>query len=127
MGQALGVEKHPDKCKPREQPRGQSIGLQIGRPGFDARCHEIPFEYTRITSWLNQWDESRVQGTGEYFPTPSVPRLNCGGRIRGVTIYRPFVNFSELNRTVICMEIKAKANDRYTSSPFPQRIPWASL
>ncbi|GFW17124.1 uncharacterized protein TNCV_2762481 [Trichonephila clavipes] len=26
------------------------------------------------------WDESRVQGTGEYFPPPSVPCPNCGDR-----------------------------------------------
>ncbi|GFW68088.1 hypothetical protein TNCV_1879701 [Trichonephila clavipes] len=34
---------------------GLSIGLQTGRPGlFDARCHQIPSEYTRSTCSLNQ-------------------------------------------------------------------------
>ncbi|GFV22822.1 hypothetical protein TNCV_4962371 [Trichonephila clavipes] len=32
-----------------------------------------------------------------------------------VKIYRPFGNFIELNRTVTCMVLKAKANDRRTS------------
>ncbi|GFV46374.1 hypothetical protein TNCV_3232631 [Trichonephila clavipes] len=66
------------------------------------------------------WAESRVQGTGEYFSPLSVPCLNCGGGIGSVTIYCPFGNFSELNRTVICMVLKAKANDRRTFSPFPR-------
>ncbi|GFU75804.1 hypothetical protein TNCV_1652641 [Trichonephila clavipes] len=35
-----------------------------------------------------------------------------------VMFYRPFGNFTELNRTVNCMVHKAKANDRRTSSPF---------
>ncbi|GFV02991.1 hypothetical protein TNCV_2744541 [Trichonephila clavipes] len=34
-----------------------------------------------------------------------------------VKIYRPFENFSELNHTVTYMLLKAKANDRRTSSP----------
>ncbi|GFW45634.1 hypothetical protein TNCV_3245721 [Trichonephila clavipes] len=31
--------------------------------------------------------------------------------------FLPFRNFTELNRTVTCMVLKAKANDRRTSSP----------
>ncbi|GFV83993.1 hypothetical protein TNCV_1479951 [Trichonephila clavipes] len=31
-------------------------------------------------------------------------------------------NFTELNRTVTCMVLKAKANDRRTSSPLPRGI-----
>ncbi|GFW50551.1 hypothetical protein TNCV_2888541 [Trichonephila clavipes] len=38
--------------------------------------------------------------------------------IGGVAIYRPFGNFTELNRTVTCMVLKA--NDRRTSSPLPR-------
>ncbi|GFX97870.1 uncharacterized protein TNCV_4905211 [Trichonephila clavipes] len=41
---------------------------------------------------------------------------NCGGGDRGrVAIYRPFGENAELNRTVICMMLKA--NDRRTSCP----------
>ncbi|GFW73519.1 hypothetical protein TNCV_3062701, partial [Trichonephila clavipes] len=56
-------------------PVVQSIGLQTGRPGFDARCHQIPSEFTC---------------------------RNCGGGDRGrVAIYRPFGEVSlSLNRTV---------------------------
>ncbi|GFT45746.1 hypothetical protein TNCV_2671771 [Trichonephila clavipes] len=39
-----------------------------------------------------------------------------------VKIYRLFENFYELNRTVTCMVLKAKDNDRRTSSPLPRRI-----
>ncbi|GFY02527.1 hypothetical protein TNCV_3504071 [Trichonephila clavipes] len=38
-----------------------------------------------------------------------IPCLNCGGEDRR--------NFSELNRTVTCMLLNAKANDRRTSQP----------
>ncbi|GFV26377.1 hypothetical protein TNCV_5086901 [Trichonephila clavipes] len=37
-----------------------------------------------------------------------------------VMFYRPCGNFTELNRTVTCMVLKAKANDSRTSSPLPQ-------
>ncbi|GFU41448.1 uncharacterized protein TNCV_4585971 [Trichonephila clavipes] len=53
------------------------------------------------------WVESRVQGQ-ENISLPSVPCLNCEGEIGGVAIYRPFENFSELNRTVTCMVLKAR-------------------
>ncbi|GFW58081.1 hypothetical protein TNCV_2742271 [Trichonephila clavipes] len=36
------------------------FGLETGRPGFDARCHQIPSEYTRSTCSLNQWVRSLV-------------------------------------------------------------------
>ncbi|GFT33777.1 uncharacterized protein TNCV_4382901 [Trichonephila clavipes] len=41
------------------------------------------------------WAESRVQGTGEYFPP--VPWQNCGGGDNGVAIYRPFGEFRRAN------------------------------
>ncbi|GFU16475.1 hypothetical protein TNCV_836471 [Trichonephila clavipes] len=34
--------------------------------------------------------------------------------------FLPFRNFPELNRTVTCMLLKAKANDRRKSSPLPR-------
>ncbi|GFW05025.1 uncharacterized protein TNCV_598191 [Trichonephila clavipes] len=37
------------------------------------------------------WAESRVQGTGEYFP--SVTCRNCGGGDRWCSIYHPFEEF----------------------------------
>ncbi|GFV68365.1 hypothetical protein TNCV_2539681, partial [Trichonephila clavipes] len=37
-----------------------------------------------------------------------------------VMFYRFFLNFTELNRTVICMVLKAMANDRRTSSRLPR-------
>ncbi|GFW41921.1 uncharacterized protein TNCV_6301 [Trichonephila clavipes] len=63
------------------------------------------------------WAESQVQGTGEY-PPPlqfhvKIVEVGTGG----VAICRPFWNFPELNRTVSCMVLKTKANDRRTSSP----------
>ncbi|GFW92711.1 uncharacterized protein TNCV_1735041 [Trichonephila clavipes] len=101
---------------------GLSIGLQTGRPGFDARCHQIPSECTRSTCSLNQWVCSLVglftsAGTGEYFPPLQFTCRNCGGGDRGrVAIYRPFGEVSlSLNRTVTCMVLKA--NDRRTSCP----------
>ncbi|GFY31093.1 uncharacterized protein TNCV_4360001 [Trichonephila clavipes] len=98
------------------------MGLQTGRPGFDARCHQIPSECTRSTCSLNQWVRSLVglftsAGTGEYFPPLQFTCRNCGGGDRGrVAIYRPFGEVSlSLNRTVTCMVLKA--NDRRTSCP----------
>ncbi|GFT99390.1 uncharacterized protein TNCV_3357301 [Trichonephila clavipes] len=76
-----------------------NIGLQTGRPGFDARCHQIPSECTRSTCSLNQWVRSLVgvftsAGTGEYFPPLQFTCRNCGGGDRGrVAIYRPFGEF----------------------------------
>ncbi|GFX95637.1 hypothetical protein TNCV_4885631 [Trichonephila clavipes] len=68
-------------------------------PGFDVRCHQIPFEYTRSMCSLNQWVRSHVglvtsSGTGEYFPPLHFSCRNCGGGDRGgVAIYRPFGEF----------------------------------
>ncbi|GFV29943.1 uncharacterized protein TNCV_3100211 [Trichonephila clavipes] len=96
--------------------------LQTGRPGFDARCHQIPSECTRSTCSLNQWVRSLVglftsAGTGEYFPPLQFTCRNCGGGDSGrVAIYRPFGEVSlSLNRTVTCMVLQA--NDRRTSCP----------
>ncbi|GFY21158.1 uncharacterized protein TNCV_3992021 [Trichonephila clavipes] len=61
------------------------------------------------------WAESRVQGTGEFFPSHSVPYLNCGGGdrwCRHLSSLRD--NFYELICTVTCI-----VNDRRTSSPLP--------
>ncbi|GFV71360.1 hypothetical protein TNCV_3133511 [Trichonephila clavipes] len=63
------------------------------------------------------WAEITSAGDWRIFPFPSVPCLNCRG---GVTIYCPFGNFSELNRAVTCMVLKAKADSRLTSIPLPQ-------
>ncbi|GFV89161.1 hypothetical protein TNCV_4913601 [Trichonephila clavipes] len=77
----------------------KSIGLQTGRPGFDARCHQTPSEYTRSTFSLNQWVRSLVDlitsaWTGEYFPPLQSTCRNCGGGDRGrVAIYRSFGEF----------------------------------
>ncbi|GFW45718.1 hypothetical protein TNCV_3246551 [Trichonephila clavipes] len=82
------------------------MGLQTGRPGFDARCHQTPSEYTRSTCSLNQWVRSLVglimsAGTGEYFPPLQFTCRNCGGGDRGrVAIYRPF---GELRRAKIVL------------------------
>ncbi|GFX37604.1 uncharacterized protein TNCV_3201271 [Trichonephila clavipes] len=62
------------------------------------------------------WAESRVQGTGEYFHPLQFHVKIVEVNIGGVAIYRPFGNFTELNRTV--SYIVLKANDRRTSSPF---------
>ncbi|GFX92759.1 uncharacterized protein TNCV_4876161 [Trichonephila clavipes] len=66
------------------------------------------------------WAESRVQGTGEYFPSLQFHAYTVEVKIGGVTIYRPFGNFPELDRTVTCMVLKAKANDRRISCPLPR-------
>ncbi|GFU68716.1 hypothetical protein TNCV_309311 [Trichonephila clavipes] len=48
-----------------------------------------------------------------------LPCRNCGrGDRGGVAIYRPFGNFTELNRAVTCMVLKV--NDRRTFSPMPR-------
>ncbi|GFS53906.1 uncharacterized protein TNCV_3761411 [Trichonephila clavipes] len=60
------------------------------------------------------WAESRVRGTGEYFPT-----LQFHAKI--VEVVSPSIvplgKFAKLTRTVICMVLKA--NDRRASSPLP--------
>ncbi|GFT37313.1 uncharacterized protein TNCV_3150041 [Trichonephila clavipes] len=64
------------------------------------------------------WAESRLQGTGEYFPPLQFHAKIVEVVIGGVAIYRPFGNFPELNRTVTCMVLKA--NDKRTSSLLPR-------
>ncbi|GFW17868.1 uncharacterized protein TNCV_1134681 [Trichonephila clavipes] len=66
------------------------------------------------------WTESREQGTGEYSSPLQFHAKIVEVEIGGIAIYHPFGNFSELNRTVTCMVLKAKANDRRTSSPLPR-------
>ncbi|GFX01313.1 uncharacterized protein TNCV_3729821 [Trichonephila clavipes] len=39
------------------------------------------------------WAESRVQGTGEYFPPLQFHGKTVEGELGGVTIYRPFEEF----------------------------------
>ncbi|GFV61928.1 uncharacterized protein TNCV_4107321 [Trichonephila clavipes] len=43
---------------------------------------QVHTEYVLVKSVGSKvlWAESRVHGTGEYFPAPPVPRKNCGGR-----------------------------------------------
>ncbi|GFW51679.1 hypothetical protein TNCV_1186111 [Trichonephila clavipes] len=77
--------------------------------------------------------ETTIAGAREH---PPVPCLNCGVRdqwchhlllrsptcLTGSGNIHSFLllgNFTELNRTVICMVLKAKANDSRTSSPLP--------
>ncbi|GFU15736.1 uncharacterized protein TNCV_2367121 [Trichonephila clavipes] len=43
------------------------------------------------------WTESRVQGTGEYFPPLQSHAEIVEGEIGGVTIYRPFEEFRRAN------------------------------
>ncbi|GFW78543.1 hypothetical protein TNCV_1143141 [Trichonephila clavipes] len=59
---------------------------------------------------------SRVQRTVEYFSPPQFHAEIVEMEIGGVAIYHPFGNFTELNRTVTCMVLKA--NGRLTFSPF---------
>ncbi|GFX37619.1 uncharacterized protein TNCV_3201421 [Trichonephila clavipes] len=66
------------------------------------------------------WAESRVQGSGEYFPPLQFHAKIVEVEIGGIAVYRPFGNFTEQNRTVTCMALKA--NDRRTSSPLPRWI-----
>ncbi|GFX88269.1 hypothetical protein TNCV_1066851 [Trichonephila clavipes] len=63
------------------------------------------------------WAESRVQGNGENLPPFQFHVLNVEGEIHGSAIYRLFGNFTALNHAVTCMGLKAKANNRRTSSP----------
>ncbi|GFT56407.1 hypothetical protein TNCV_2333851 [Trichonephila clavipes] len=83
-----------------------------------AKYHSSTHEYVLVKSVCPKvlWAES--SGKWRIFPSPSVPCLICGGGDRGgAAIYRPFGEFHELIRTVICMVLKA--NDRRTSSPLP--------
>ncbi|GFU37708.1 hypothetical protein TNCV_1465851 [Trichonephila clavipes] len=94
-----GVEIRKGMCHLRFCPRHlttaknhESIGLQTGGPGFDARCHQIPSEYTNETNEyvLDKSVSPKVlwavteetKGAGDwriYFPSPLVPFLDCGG------------------------------------------------
>ncbi|GFV53835.1 hypothetical protein TNCV_4208861 [Trichonephila clavipes] len=59
-------------------------------PGFDARCHHIPSEYTRSTCSEGIWWSAGLKvlwvvtakttsaGGWRIFPYPPVPCLNCG-------------------------------------------------
>ncbi|GFV70590.1 hypothetical protein TNCV_3841741 [Trichonephila clavipes] len=61
------------------------------------------------------WFESRVKGTGEYFPPLQFHAKIVEVEIGGVV---PSGNFANLIRTVTCMVLNA--NDRRTSSPLPR-------
>ncbi|GFW69041.1 uncharacterized protein TNCV_2919391 [Trichonephila clavipes] len=54
------------------------------------------------------WAESRVQGTGEYFPPLQFHAKIVDVEIGGVAIYHPSGNFAELIRTVTCMVPKPR-------------------
>ncbi|GFV50919.1 hypothetical protein TNCV_2770051 [Trichonephila clavipes] len=71
------------------------------------------------------WAESREQGIGENFFLylsfmPKLGRWRYMAASSIVMFYRLFGNFTDLNRTVTCMVLKATANDRRTSSPLPR-------
>ncbi|GFS79933.1 hypothetical protein TNCV_750771 [Trichonephila clavipes] len=51
--------------------------------------------------------ESRVQGTGEYFPLLQSQGKILEVEIDGVAIYRPLGNFAEQICTVTCVVLKA--------------------
>ncbi|GFW93170.1 uncharacterized protein TNCV_3333301 [Trichonephila clavipes] len=67
----------------------------------------VHIEYVLVQSVHTKvsWAESREKGTGEYFPP--LEFLTKIVEIGSVAIYRPFGNFSELNRTITCMAAKA--------------------
>ncbi|GFX27962.1 uncharacterized protein TNCV_773471 [Trichonephila clavipes] len=74
------------------------------------------------------WAKSRVQGTREYFPPLQFHAKIVEVEIGGVAIYRPFGEFCRANSyctlytctLYTCMVLKAKPNDRRTSSPLPR-------
>ncbi|GFV92166.1 transposable element Tcb1 transposase [Trichonephila clavipes] len=66
------------------------------------------------------WAESRVQGTGEHFPPLQFHAKIVELEIDGGAFYHTFGNFTALNRTVTCMMLNAKANDRRTSNTLPR-------
>ncbi|GFU71764.1 uncharacterized protein TNCV_130681 [Trichonephila clavipes] len=73
--------------------------VATGRPGFDARCHQIPSEYVLIKSVGPKilWTESRVLETGEYFPPLQSHSKIVEMEIGGVAVYRPFGEFCRVN------------------------------
>ncbi|GFV77658.1 hypothetical protein TNCV_616781 [Trichonephila clavipes] len=62
------------------------------------------------------WAESRVQGTGEYFPPFQSHSKTVEIRVAPSIFSSGY--FSELKRTDTCMELKD--NDRRTFSPLPR-------
>ncbi|GFT34228.1 hypothetical protein TNCV_4130191 [Trichonephila clavipes] len=84
-----------------------SIGLQTGRPGFDARCHQIPL-ITHSTCSLNQWSEdlgaeSQAQGNLRIFPSPPFHAEIAEVEIVVSPSIVPLRNFTELISTVTCI------------------------
>ncbi|GFW19830.1 hypothetical protein TNCV_3561331 [Trichonephila clavipes] len=88
-----------NKAKKSKEKKWNKRGPWVAWPGFDARCHQTPSEYTRSTCLLNQWVRSLVglitsAGTGEYFTPLQFTCSNCGGGDKDrVAIYRPFGEF----------------------------------
>ncbi|GFW20412.1 uncharacterized protein TNCV_4546791 [Trichonephila clavipes] len=82
--------------------------------------HRVHTEYVLVkpVDPKVSWAKSQVQGTGEYFPPLQFHAKIVEGEIGDVSIYRPFGNFTELNRTVTCMVLKT--NGRRTSRPLPR-------
>ncbi|GFS48155.1 hypothetical protein TNCV_2295781 [Trichonephila clavipes] len=71
------------------------------RPGFDARCHQIPSEYTRSTCSLNQWVRKSCGLNHECRGLENIS-LQSHGKIVEVeigrdAIYRPFGEFRRAN------------------------------
>ncbi|GFW32661.1 hypothetical protein TNCV_3679091 [Trichonephila clavipes] len=94
------------------------------------RCFQIPSEYTRSTCSLNQWvrkscglnhDCRELEKISFHFSSMlKLWRWRYMVMPSIVMFYRPIGNFTKLNRIVTCMLLKAKDNDRRTSSPLPR-------
>ncbi|GFW35472.1 hypothetical protein TNCV_3071001 [Trichonephila clavipes] len=103
-----------------------SDSLESGRLEFDVRCRQIPSEYTRSTCSLNQWVQKSCGPNHESrglenisLPFSSMPKFWRWRTVVSPSIV-PSGNFSEPIRTVTCMVLKTKANDKRTSSFLPR-------
>ncbi|GFY12382.1 hypothetical protein TNCV_284851 [Trichonephila clavipes] len=82
--------------------------------------------HTECTCSLNQWVQKSCGLNHECRGLGNIPLTSSSmtkmWRWRSVVSPSiiPFGNFTELNRTVTCMVLKGKANDRRTSSPSPR-------
>ncbi|GFV32455.1 uncharacterized protein TNCV_1677411 [Trichonephila clavipes] len=80
-----------DFVEKKEASVVRGIGLLTGRPGFDARCLQMPSDVlVKSLSPKFLWAESRVQVTGGYFPPLQSHDKIVEVEISGVAIYRPF-------------------------------------
>ncbi|GFT34905.1 uncharacterized protein TNCV_3879001 [Trichonephila clavipes] len=87
----------------RGQPSGWSIGFRNGMSGFDAHYLQNTLrghtEYVLVKPVGSKvlWVESRVLGTGEYFPPLQFNAKIVEFEIGGVAIYCPFEEFRQAN------------------------------